>query len=120
MHHGRRQAEGGRMIQKAYLIIKEIAGSRFISCIVLLSVVLSVFAVGLYRIAGDSLTRYIHDRFATFIPPNTIRISTKQPRSQFLFEVEKPKTTIITDRMLRRIWDMGGITDRKSVVEGKR
>jgi len=99
------------MIQRAYLIIKEIAGSRFISCIVLLSVVLSVFAVGLYRIAGDSLAHYIHDRFASSIPPNTIRISTQQPRSQFLFEVEKPKTKAITDQVLKRIWNMGGITE---------
>jgi hypothetical protein len=78
---------------------------------VLLSVVLSVFAVGLYWIAGESLARYIHDRFATSIPPNTIRISTQQPRSRFLFEVEKPKTTIITDRVLKRIWKMGGIAE---------
>jgi hypothetical protein len=99
------------MIQKVYLVLKEIVGSRFISCIVLLSVVLSVFAVGLYRIAGDSLAHYIQDRFATSIPPNTIRVSTRQPRSRFLFEVEKPKTTIITDHVLKRIWDMGGIAE---------
>jgi hypothetical protein len=99
------------MIQKAYLVLKELTGSRFISCIVLLSVVLSVFAVGLYRIAGDSLAHYIHDRFATSIPPNTIRVSTQQPRSRFLFEVEKPKTMIITDRVLKRIWDLGGVTE---------
>jgi hypothetical protein len=99
------------MIQKIYLVLKEIAGSRFISAIVLLSVVLSVFAVGLYRIAGDSLAHYIQDRFASSIPPNTIRVSTRQPQSQFLFEVDKTNAQVISDRIVRRIWAIGGITE---------
>lgn len=98
------------MIQRLYLTIKEIIGGRFISCIVLLSVVLSVFAVGLFGIAGDSLTHYIHKRFASSIPPNTIRISTRQPRTMFLFEVDRPKGAAITDPVLHAIRGMDGVT----------
>ena len=71
------------MIQKAYLIIREVAGGRLISLIVLLAVALSVFSVGLFRATGDGLVAYVRGRFASSIPPNTVRISTKQPRSLF-------------------------------------
>jgi hypothetical protein len=99
------------MMQKLYLVLKEAVGGKFISAIVLLSVVLSVFAVGLYRIVGDSLSRYVNDRFASSIPPNTIRVSTRQPRSLFLFEVDKPKTTVITDRVLAKMRSMDGVIE---------
>ncbi len=98
-------------MQRLYLMAKEIAGSRFVSCIVLLSVVLSVFAVGLFSIAGNSLAHYIHNRFASSIPPNTIRISTRQPRSLFLFETSRPKGPAIGDRVIRKIRGMDGVTD---------
>ncbi len=103
------------MIQRLFLIAKEMAGSRFVSAIVLLSVLLSVFAVGLFRIAGDSLTHYIHNRFASSIPPNTIRISTRQPRSLFLFETDGPKGAVITDRVIRNIRGLDGVTDVQPV-----
>lgn len=99
------------MIQKLYLILKEMAGSRFISAIVIFSVVISVFSAGFFRIAGDSLAHYVDRRFASSIPPNTIRVSTSRPRSLFLFEVERPKATVITDRTVKRIRGMGGVSD---------
>jgi len=99
------------VIQRLYLGVKEIAGSRFVSVIVLLSAVLSVFAVGLFRIAGDSLAHYIHNRFASSIPPNTIRVSTRQPRTLFLFEVDRPAGVVITDQTLRRIRAMEGVAE---------
>jgi len=99
------------MKQKLYLIAKELAGSRFISAVVLLSVFLSVFAVGLYRVAGDGLTRYISGRFASSIPPNTIRVSTRQPRSSFIFELKRPPAPGIGDRTLRAIVRMGGVAE---------
>ncbi|MBP7737959.1 MAG: hypothetical protein KA369_18420 [Spirochaetes bacterium] len=99
------------MIQRLYLVVKEIGGSRFVSVIVLLSAVLSVFAVGLFRIAGDSLANYIHNRFASSIPPNTIRVSTRQPRTLFLFEVDRPKNVVISDRTLQRVRAMEGVTE---------
>lgn len=99
------------MMQRLYLILKEVAGSRFVSCIVLLSVVLSVFAVGLFRIAGDSLSNYIHNRFASSIPPNTIRVSTRQPRTHFLFETSRPGGPVISDRVIRKIRGLEGVTE---------
>lgn len=104
------------MMQKIYLVGKELAGNKFISAIVLLSVFLSVFAVGLYRIAGDGLTRYVSDRFAASIPPNTIRVSTRQPRSLFLFELERPRAAAISDRTLRAIVRLGGVTEMNPVA----
>ncbi len=99
------------MIQRLYLVVKEIAGSRFVSIIVLLSVTMSVFAVGLFSIAGDSLSHYIHNRFASSIPPNTIRISTRQPRSLFLFETARPMASAINDRVIKNIRGMDGVTE---------
>lgn len=99
------------MMQKIYLVGKELAGSRFITAVVLLSVFLSVFAVGLYRVAGDGLASYVSDRFASSIPPNTIRVSTRQPRSLFLFELERPRQAGIGDRTLRSIVRLGGVSE---------
>lgn len=104
------------MMQKLYLLGKELAGNRFISAVVLLSVFLSVFAVGLYRVAGDGLARYVSDRFAASIPPNTIRVSTRQPRSLFLFELERPKAAGIGDGTLRAIVRLGGVTEINPVA----
>jgi hypothetical protein len=97
------------MIQKVYLIIREVAGGRLISLIVLLAVALSVFSVGLFRATGDGLVAYVRDRFASSIPPNTVRISMKQPRSLFLFETDGPKKPAITDRTIGKIRAMAGV-----------
>ena len=99
------------MIQRLFLIMKEFAGSRFVSLIVFLSVALSVFAVGLFSIAGESLAHYIHNRFASSIPPNTIRISTRQPSSRFLFETSGPAAPAISERVIRKIRDMDGVAE---------
>jgi hypothetical protein len=99
------------MIQKAYLIAREVAGGRTISCIVLLAVALSVFSVGLFRVTGDSLAVYVRGRFASSIPPNTVRISTRQPRSLFLFETDAPPGPAMTDRTIRAIRTMDGVTE---------
>ncbi len=104
------------MIQRLYLMAREFAGSRSISLIVFFSIALSVFAVGLYRAVGDGLTAYVNKRFATSIPPNTILVSTRQPRSRFIFEVEREVAAGISDSVLRRIRGMTGVTDVEPVA----
>jgi len=99
------------MIQKAYLIAREVAGGRTISIIVLLAVALSVFSVGLFRVTGDSLASYVRGRFASSIPPNTVRISLRQPRSLFLFETDAPAKPAMTDRTIRAIRSLAGVTE---------
>jgi hypothetical protein len=99
------------MIQRLYLVVKEIAGSRSISALVLLSVVLSAFTVGLFRIIGDNLENYVRHRFASSIPPNTIKVSMPQPASLFLFELAAPERQGIDDGVLRKIRSMGGVND---------
>jgi len=99
------------MIQRLYLVFKELGGSRFISAIVLLSIALSVFAAGLYRIIGDNLENYVRNRFASSIPPNTIKVSTRQPSSMFLFELNEPKSPGIDDKVLHKIRTMEGVKE---------
>ncbi len=99
------------MIQRLYLVLKELAGSRFISLIVLLSIALSVFAAGLFRIIGDNLENYVHNRFASSIPPNIIKVSIRQPSSAFLFELNAPASPGMSDWMMRKISNMAGVKD---------
>ncbi len=104
------------MIQRIYLIVKELVGARLISLIVFLSVMLSVFTVGLYRAVGDGLMNYIDDRFASAIPPNTVLVSTRQPRSGFLFEIESKPAPGISESVMRRIRRMDGVADIQEVA----
>ena len=99
------------MIQRLYLLAKEIAGNRIISVLVLLSVIVSVFSVGIFRIVGDTLTEYVNRRFAAAIPPNTMKISTRQPRSAFIFDLQERRSPVISERQLARIRAMEGITE---------
>jgi hypothetical protein len=98
------------MIQRMILIVKEIGGGAFASIAVLLAVVLSVFALGLYRIIGGNLEHYIRSRFAASIPPDTIKVSVRQPRSIFLFELGRPGTTGISGEELGTMRRMDGVT----------
>lgn len=99
------------MIQRLFLFAKELVGNRIISLLVLLSVIVSVFSVGIFRIVGDTLTGYVNNRFAAAIPPNTIKISTRQPRSAFIFDLEEKRGPAISERQLTRIRNLAGVTD---------
>lgn len=104
------------MIQRLYLIARELGGNRLISLVVLLSVVLSVFSVGLYRAVGNGLTTYVNDRFASAIPPHMVKVSTRQPRSGFLFEIEREPAPGISDSVMRRIRRMEGVATIQAVA----
>ena len=99
------------MIQRLKLIIKEIFRGAFVSLAVVLAVVLSVFAVGLYRIIGGNLEQYIRTRFASSIPPDIIKVSARPPRSLFLFELKEPEKTGIDDAALGKMRRMGGVVE---------
>jgi hypothetical protein len=98
------------MIQRLILIVREIRGGVFASLAVLLAVMLSVSVLGLYRIIGGGLEHYIRSRFAASIPPDTIRVSVRQPRSVFLFELTRPGGTGISGEELRTMRRMDGVT----------
>ena len=97
------------MIQRIYLIAREIAAAKFVSIMVILAAMLASFTVGLFRLAGDGLSDYVRRRFASSIPPNTIRISTPQPRSAFLFETDRGPMPI-SGRAIRAVRRMAGVT----------
>ena len=65
------------MIQKILLILKEIISNKFITLVVLLVVVFSIFTAGMFRIAGVNFENYIVKKFGLAIPPNTIIIKEK-------------------------------------------
>lgn len=98
------------MMQRLYLIMREAFSARVISLVVFCTVTLAVFAIGIFGIVGGALNDYIERRFATAIPPNTIKISPPPGRTAFLFQVRDERAPVITDGTLSRIRGLDGVT----------
>jgi ABC-type lipoprotein release transport system permease subunit len=73
------------MISKIYLILKEMAGSKFISFVVFCVILLSASAIISFNILSDNFNNYINNRFASAIPPDEIKVKPGETRSLFLF-----------------------------------
>jgi hypothetical protein len=97
------------MIQKTFMILKELLSGPFINIIVLISFLLSVVAVGLHGIASSNLNSYVQKRFATSIPPNTIKVSPRQSRSRSLFSFNKEPLRPLTAGTLKRMRGLKGV-----------
>lgn len=74
------------MIQKGFLVIKEVISGRLISLVVFLTVFLSVFLTSVFFTGSENFKNYIQSKFATSIPPDTIRVSTRPGRNFFFFQ----------------------------------
>lgn len=103
------------MIQRLYLLIKEIFSNGAISAIVFFSVACSAVIVGAFDIAGEGINRYIRDRFAGSVPPNTIKVSPPPSRESFLFQTAGSATGI-SERRLARIRGMKGVVSVEPVL----
>jgi len=97
------------MIQRAYLILKEIFSSRFISLIVFFSILTSVFSAGLFEIIGSNFNSYINIRFASSIPPNTMKIVPKKGKTFLLFQFSDPDSIKLNDAALKKIRRINGV-----------
>ena len=73
------------MINRIYLIIKELGGGKFISFIVFSVILLSVVAILSFSILSGNFNNYINKKFASAIPPDVIKVKPGESKSIFLF-----------------------------------
>lgn len=79
------------MINRIYLIIKELGGGKFISFVVFSVILLSVVAILSFTILSDNFNNYINKNFASAIPPDEIKVKPGESRSMFLFSTGSGK-----------------------------
>ncbi len=98
------------MIQKPLLVLKEIFSGRFISLIVFCSIFASVISAAFFYIAGSNFSDYIDRRFASVIPPNTMKVSPLQKETGVLFFKSKdPSVKQLDGQAVSKIRRMDGI-----------
>lgn len=97
------------MIQKALLLLAELFKSRFISLIVLFSIIVSVISVALFTVIGNNFNSYIKNRFVSSIPPNTIKVLPKPPETVLFFGTGRRKGPELTENALRKIRGLKGV-----------
>ncbi len=104
------------MIQKTFLILTELIRSRFISLIVLFSIIVSVVSVALFTLIGNSFNGYIRDRFVSSIPPNTIKVLPKPTDTVLFFSTGRGKDPELTDSTLGKIRGLKGVRNVNPVM----
>jgi hypothetical protein len=100
------------MMQRLFLIIREIVSQRIISSIVLITIVITLISVGIFSIVGDSFNAYIQKRFGSAIPPNYIKISPALSKNVGLFNVgenRNAKKFFQAIKMARRMQDVAAV-----------
>jgi ABC-type lipoprotein release transport system permease subunit len=98
------------MIQRLFLFVREIFSGPFISLIVFMVIMTSVFAAGIFSSLEDGVNDYVTKRFATAIPPDTISVSPGSGKSFFFFEVRDRDSRDLDEKALRRIGSLPGVT----------
>jgi ABC-type lipoprotein release transport system permease subunit len=104
------------MIQKAFLLLTELFKSRFISLIVLFSIIVSVISVALFTVIGNNFNSYIRNRFVSSIPPNTIKVLPKPKETVLFFGTGRRKGPELTGKALRKIRALKGIKNVNPVM----
>jgi ABC-type lipoprotein release transport system permease subunit len=95
------------MINKIYLIIKELGGGKFISFIVFSVILLSVIAILSFSILSDNFNNYINKNFASAIPPDEIKVKPGESKSIFLFSTGSGKE--INAATVKRLYSISGV-----------
>jgi hypothetical protein len=70
----------------------------------------SVFVTGIFHSIEEGVNGYLTKRFATAIPPDTIRVSPRGGKSFLFFEVRDKDSRDLDDEALRRIRNLPGVT----------
>jgi len=99
------------MFQRIFLTFKEVFSQRFISIIVFFSIIVAVFCVGAFQIVGNSFNYYIHDKFATSIPPNFIKVTPKPAGGLGLIQLKKDDGSVLSDAFLAKIQGLPGVRE---------
>ncbi len=95
------------MLSKIYLVLKELAGAKFISFIVFAVILLSVSAIVSFNILSDNFNNYIRNNFASSIPPDEIKVKPGETKSMFLFSPGGGK--IIDNNTLKKLRSINGV-----------
>lgn len=95
------------MINKIYLIIKELGGGKFISFIVFCVILLSVVSILSFSILSDNFNNYINKNFASAIPPDEIKVKPGESQSIFLFSTGSGKE--INASTVKRLSGISGV-----------
>ena len=95
------------MLSRIYLVLKELAGAKFISFVVFCVILLSVSAIISFNIISDNFNSYIRDRFASSIPPDEIKVKPGETRSLFLFSPAAGK--VINSKTVRQLSSIKGV-----------
>jgi len=102
------------MIQKIYLILKELSGSKFISfivfCVILISVIITIFFITI----SLNFDNYINKNFATSIPPDEIIVRQGKASGFFLFSESSGK--ILDQQTLKAISLIKGVERVEPVI----
>ncbi len=104
------------MIQKSFLLLAELFKSRFISLIVLFSIIVSVISVALFTVIGNNFNSYIRNRFVSSIPPNTIKVLPKPPETVLFFGTGRRKGPELDEKALRKIRSLKGVKNVNPVM----
>lgn len=95
------------MLNKLYLIKKELSGGIFISFIVFCVILLSVSAIITFNILSQNFNSYIANNFASSIPPNEIKVKPGESKSLFLFSTSTGKE--LSGAAINRISKIPGV-----------
>ncbi len=74
------------MIQRIYLLIKEIFSQKIISSIILITIFTSAFSIAIFEIVGSNFNDYIQKKFASSVPPNSIKITSLRKNAPFTYK----------------------------------
>ena len=97
--------------QRALLTLKEFFSQRTISLIVFISILVTVFCVGVFSVLGENFNRYITDKFASSIPPNSIKVSPLESSGMAGVSLRNKRGAKLTDSHLAKIRRMEGVTE---------
>lgn len=104
------------MRQKLYLIIREFFSGPFINGIVFLSVTVSVFSAVLFTFMEEGFNDYIKNRFASSIPPNTLKVSPRPGKTVMYFLVRDSSVRPLSRWALTKIKNMPGVKSADPVL----
>ncbi len=97
--------------QNAFLMLREVVSQRLISIIVFLSIVVAAYCFAAFDIIGTNFNNYINNKFATSIPPNTIKVTPKPAPSLGILglTLRRPEGSVLNDTYLEKIVRLPGV-----------
>ncbi len=99
------------MIQRILLIIREAFSTPFLSAIVTLAIAASVTIAGMFYITGENFNQYVNRRFASSIPPNTIKVTPREGKTVLFFKFQDSSVKKLDSGAIRSMRRLKGIKD---------